>query len=154
MELLEILENINIQYEKIEHQAVCTVEDGKNIRNMIDGVQCKTLFLTDKKENYYLVVLEGDKKANIKEIGKILNSSHLTFGSEEKLEELLHLYRGSVTPFGIINDKENKVKILLNHELIGEKLLLHPNRNTATISIKFEDLEKFIKYENHEYIIF
>lgn len=153
MMLYDIFKKLNIKYEQIEHPAVFTVEEAKDIVYKIDGIGCKNIFLSNNKEEYYLVILKDDKRANIKEITKIINSSRLSFASEEKLKEILGLERGSVTPFGIINDKDNKVTLLIDSELQNKKLLFHPNRNTATVSITFSDLIKFIEYQNHKYII-
>ena len=86
------------------------------------------------------------------EEAKKIESSRLSFGSEEELYDCLKLTRGSVTPFGIINDTHNKVVILLDEELKGEGIVnFHPNVNTATIGISQNDLERFIKFEQNEY---
>ena len=121
---------------------------------MIEGLGCKNLFLTDKKGNYFLLVLEENKKANLKELAKLLNVSKLTFGSEEALQEILGLEPGSVTPLSIINDKENKVLLIIDNDIVEEKILVHPNTNTKTMSIEFKDIEKLIEYTNHKYILY
>ena len=108
MDIFKILDELKINYDVLEHQAVYTVEEAKQLEDMIEGLGCKNLFLTDKKENYFLLVLEENKKANLKELAKLLNVSKLTFASEEALQEILGLEPGSVTPLSIINDKENK----------------------------------------------
>ena len=77
----------------------------------------------------------------------------IKFGKEEELMDILKLTRGCVSPFGIINDVNNVVTLVIDSELKNNKLLFHPNRNTATVSIHFDDLEKFIKSENHNYIL-
>ena len=153
MDILEILDKLNIKYKKIEHKAVISVDDSDKIKYTIEGIICKTLFITDKKGNYYLYLLEGIKRANLKELSKILNTTHLSFASEEDLKNILKLERGNVTPFGIINNPNNNIKIILDTSLSGKKLLLHPNRNTASISIDFKDLIKFIEYEKNEFIL-
>ena len=73
--------------------------------------------------------------------------------SSEKLKEVLDLEDGSVTPMGIINDKDNKVTLVIDKDLIDKKILFHPNTNTKTMSIMYSDLVKFIEYEKHEYIL-
>ena len=88
---------------------------------------------------------------NIKEIANKVNTSHLSFASPEELKNILDLEPGSVTPLGIINDKNNKVTILIDSELKTKKILCHPNTNTKTVSIEFNDLIKFIEYEKHKY---
>lgn len=150
--LYEVLKELNIEYEEVSHEKVMTVEEAMNLENMIDGIGSKNLFLTDKK-NYYLVILEENKRANIKELVNILECKKLSFASSERLKEVLDLEEGSVTPFGIINDKDNKVVLVIDKDLIGKKLLFHPNTNTKTMSVTYDDLIKFIEYEKHKYIL-
>ncbi len=152
MTIYEILEKLNIIYQEIEEQAVYTVEQAKKIQKRIEGIGCKNLFLTNKKGKYYLVILEKNKKANIKEIKKLINQSHLSLASNSELNQILNLEQGSVTPFGIIYDNENKVELILDKDLKNKKSFFHPNINTKTISIQFQDLIKFIEYEKHNYI--
>lgn len=150
--LYEILKELNIEYEEVSHEKVMTVEEAMNLENMIDGIGSKNLFLTDKK-NYYLVILEENKRANIKELANILECKKLSFASNERLKEVLDLEEGSVTPFSIINDKDNKVVLVIDKDLIGKKLLFHPNTNTKTMSINYDDLIKFIECEKHKYVL-
>lgn len=152
MNIYDELEKLNISYKEIEHKAVFTVEEALYLKEQIDGIGCKNLFLTDKKDNYYLYVLRDDKRADLKLLTGFLNVSRLTFASDEDLEKILGLTKGSVTPLGIINDKENKVLIILDRELKGNNVLVHPNVNTKTISLNYDDLIEFIKYENHKFI--
>lgn len=153
MEIYEILKKLKIKYKKIEHEAVYTVEEAKKISNKIDGTGCKNLFLTDKKGQYFLVIIEENKKVDIKNLEKMLKIKKLTFASLEDLKNILNLQRGSCTPFGIINDAKNKTILLIDKDLKNKKLLFHPNTNTATISIDFLDLIKFIEYEKNKYIL-
>jgi len=154
MNLYEILEKLNIQFEEKEHEPVTTIEEALKIADMIKGFGTKSLFLHDKKKHYYLVIAEENKRINIKEIAHIVGKSSLSFASPERLMEVLGLEAGSVTPFGIINDHENKVKILIDEELKGKRLLFHPNTNCKTISVEFDDLIKFIEFEEHSYLFF
>ena len=153
MNLYDVLKKLNIVYEEVCHNKVMTIEEAKKIETMIDGIGSKTLFLTDKK-NYYLVVLEENKRANIKELAILLGCNKLSFASSEKLKEVLNLEEGSVTPLGIINDIDNKVILLIDKDLKNNKVLFHPNVNTRTMSITYDDLIKFIDHENHKYILF
>ncbi len=153
MNLYEILDKLNIKYEEVEHEAVFTAEQAQFIKVEIEGIGCKNLFLTDKKGKYFLVLMEDNKKANIKEIAKITGASHLSFASKDELEKILLLKQGSVTPLGIINDIENKVILVIEKELKDKKILVHPNTNTKTIAINYNDLIKFIEFGKHKYIL-
>lgn len=154
MDIFKILDELKIKYNVLEHLAVYTVEEAKQLEDMIEGLGCKNLFLTDKKGNYFILVLEENKKANLKELAKLLNVSKLTFASEEALQEILGLEPGSVTPLSIINDKENKVLLIIDNDIVDKKILVHPNTNTKTMSIEFKDIEKLIEHTNHKYILY
>ena len=154
MNIYHILNELNINYEEIEHKAVYTVEEANSLKDRIKGTGCKNLFLTDKKSNYFLYLLRDDKKADLKELSNFLNVKRLTFGNDDDLNNLLGLTKGSVTPLGIINDKDNKVRVVIDKVLVGEVILVHPNVNTKTIAITYEDLIKFIKYIGNEYELY
>lgn len=154
MDIFKILDELKIKYDVLEHQAVYTVEEAKQLEDMIEGLGCKNLFLTDKKGNYFILVLEENKKANLKELAKLLNVSKLTFASSEDLFNILGLEPGSVTPLSIINDKENKVLLIIDNDIVDKKILVHPNTNTKTMSIEFKDIEKIIEHTNHKYILY
>lgn len=154
MNIYEILDKLEITYEEIEHRAVYTVEEANQLESLLDGIGCKNLFLTDKNGHYYLYVLKDNKKADLKDLALKLKVLRLTFGSEEDLNSILGVSKGSVTPLGIINDLDNKVSLVFDREIVGEKILCHPNVNTKTISISWNDLIKLIENYQHTYIIF
>ena len=138
-----------IEYQMVEHEEVFTAEQSKHIKNMIEGVGGKTLFLKDKN-NYYLYLLDDERQANLKFLSKSLNIGRLSFGNEDELYDKLKLKKGSVTPLGIINDNSSVI-LIIDKTLKGKKILTHPNINTATVSIRYDDLIKFIKYCNNTY---
>ncbi len=155
MEIHKLLSDLNIKYDEIEHKAVYTIEEAINERIMdrIDGIECKNLFVKNKN-HYYLIFIESSKRANLKEIATFVCEQKLSFASEEELKRILSLDIGSVTPMGIINDKDNLVTLILDKDLKDKKVLVHPNVNTKTINIEFSDLIKFIEFLNHKYIIY
>ena len=146
------LEELGIKYDIVEHVPVYTVEEAKEKVPKIDGIGCKNLFLKTQKKEYFLYTLKEEKQVNLKELSDNLQVTRFHFASPENLEELLGVIPGSVTPRAITNDQENKVTVVLDKELKGQKILVHPNRNTATISILYEDLVKLINAENHKLI--
>lgn len=153
MEIEKILNELNIKYEEITHEPLYTVQDAKIIKGKIKGLGCKNLFLKDKK-HYYLLILREDKRANLKELANFLNTKHLTFATIFEFKSILNLEKGSVTPFGILYDTKNLVTILLDSSLKEKTLLFHPNVNTKTISINYNDLIRWIEYFQHNYFVF
>lgn len=152
--IYELLEKLNIKYEEVEHEAVFTADDAQFIKSLIKGVGCKNLFLKDELGNFYLYVLADDSKADLKGLEKFLNIKKIHFGGELELREHLNVWKGSVTPLAIINDKNNLVKVVIDKRLVGKKLLVHPDCNTKTLAINYLDLVKYVKYLQHEYLIF
>lgn len=152
MNIFEVLTKLNINYEVISHEAVYTVEQAKKIKHQLSGIGCKNLFIKDKNKNYYLLILEENKKADFKTIEKAISTKGLTFASTEELKNILNLEPGSVTPLSIINDKDNKVLLIFDKDLKNNRILCHPNVNTKTLSLEFKDLERLIDYTKHKYI--
>lgn len=152
MGLYEILEKLNIDYEEVSHQAVFTVKEAKE-KVKINGLGTKSIFLKNKNGDFYLLILSEEKRADLKKIAHTINSTRLSFASPQELKEILGLEAGGVTPFGIINDKNGSVFLIIDSDLKNKKLLFHPNVNTKTISISFEDLIRVVEYLKCEFII-
>lgn len=144
----DILDLLEIEYIRYEHRAVYTIEEANQLDIHIEGQQCKNLFLRNRKgDAHYLVILDQEKHLDLKLLSKQIGTPSLSFASEERLNKYLSLKPGSVTPFGLINDTEREVKVLIDKDLTGaSKISFHPNVNTATISISYKDFEKFIKW--------
>lgn len=140
------LDALGIRYERHEHPAVFNAEDASKHWNPIGGTQCKNLFLRNKKgDRHYLVVLEISKRADLKDLVKLVGDDRLSFGSPERLMGKLGLTPGSVSPFGLINDADGSVRVLLDADLKGaDRLIFHPNINTASVVVSWADLERFL----------
>jgi len=140
------LDELGIAYERHEHPAVFNAEDASKYWDPIHGTQCKNLFLRNKKgDKHYLVVLEISKRADLRELVKLVGDDRFSFGSPERLMAELGLTPGSVSPFGLLNDADGSVRVLIDADLRGaERLIFHPNINTASVVISWTDLEKFL----------
>lgn len=150
--VFEKLNELNIKYEVMNHPAVFTIEEMDALNITEQGDVCKNLFLRDEKgKRHFLVVLDKDKKADLKDIQKQLGSTRLSFASAERLDKYLKLQKGEVTPLGVINDEEGSVEVVFDNDLIGKtKLGVHPNDNTATVWISFEDLKKVVDHNGNK----
>ena len=143
----DALESLGIPFQRFEHPPVFTSEEADVHWRGLPGVRCKKLFLRNKKgDHHYLVVLEISKKADLKQIVKLVNDDRLSFGSPERLMTELGLTPGSVSPFGLLNDADGSVVVLIDEDLRGaEGLIFHPNINTASVVVSWEGLERFFK---------
>lgn len=140
------LDALGISYERHEHPAVFNSEDASKYWNPIAGTPCKNLFLRNKKgDRHYLVVLEISKRADLKDLVKLVNDDRLSFGSPDRLMTELGLTPGSVSPFGLLNDADGSVRVLIDRDLRGaDRLIFHPNINTASVVVSWSDLERFL----------
>ncbi len=140
------LDALGIRYERYEHPPVFTAEEAAVHWASLAGTKCKNLFLRNKKGNrHYLVILEISKAADLRQIVKFVGDDRLSFGSPERLMNELGLTPGSVSPFGLINDDDGSVRVLIDADLRGaERLIFHPNINTASVVVSWQDLEKFL----------
>jgi len=137
------LDRLEIKYEIIEHSAVYTIEEMDSLEVFHDNPSvAKNLFLRDASgKHHFLVVMDKDKKADLKLIRKQLGASTLSFASEERLMEHLKLKKGSVTPLGIINDQKHIVEVVIDSTLVDREYIgVHPNDNTATVILSYHDL--------------
>lgn len=152
-EVIEKLEELGIEYELIEHQAVYTIEDMENLDTSIfKGAEiCKNLFLRDQKgRRHFLVVISSEKQADLSNIQKQAESTRLSFASQERLMKYLGVEAGHVSPMALLHDKEDDVEVMIDKELKEKSMIaVHPNTNQASILITPANLEKYIKATNH-----
>ena len=140
------LDALGISYTSHEHPAVFTADAAAEHWAGLDGTAVKNLFLRNKKgDRHYLVILGIEKQADLKQLVKVIGDDRLSFGSPERLMARLGLTPGSVSPFGLINDAAKSVTVIIDADLKNsERLIFHPNINTASVTISFADFEKFL----------
>ena len=149
-ELAEYLEKLGIAVTTIEHPPVFTVEEARTLRGEIAGAHSKNLFLKDKKDAVFLVVAPEEGNVDLKTLHHKLSAGRFSFGSAELMLELLGVAPGAVTAFGVINDKQARVNVVLDAGLMQNAILnCHPLVNTMTTSIPREGLLKFFAATGH-----
>lgn len=154
--VLSKLDELGIEYKMIVHPPVHTIEDMEKLGIFTDGEVCKNLFLRNANGKiHYVVSMLKDKHPDIQgELKPQLQSSRLSFGSDERLQKHLGLHSGEVSPFGIINDESGEVKVVLDSELKKQTgyIGFHPNDCTAFVWLKFDGLMKYINHFGNEVI--
>ncbi|MCB2207625.1 MAG: prolyl-tRNA synthetase associated domain-containing protein [Bacteroidetes bacterium] len=148
VKVLSKLDELKIGYEIFEHPPLDTIEIALNYWKDIDAMHCKNLFFRNHKGNrHYLVIIKDTTPFNIRSLEQKLKQGKLTFGSEKRLMKYLGVKPGSVSPFGLINDRDRHVHLFLDQQLqSAEKISFHPNDNTASLVLAYTD---FIKYLEH-----
>jgi Ala-tRNA(Pro) deacylase len=140
------LDAMGITYEVFTHPPVSTAEEAAEHWADIDGVKVKNLFLRNKKgDRHYLVILEVSKRADLRQLARIVHDDRLSFGSPERLQSRLGLTPGSVSPFGLIHDAEDSVRVIVDEDLRSAmRLIFHPNINTASVVIGGADFARYL----------
>ena len=152
-EIYDFIKSKNIWHEITEHKAVFNMNELSEIEVPYPEYDANNLFVRDdKKRNYYLITVKGDKRVDLKEFRRQNNTRPLSFASEQELMSIMNLIAGSVTPLGMLNDKELKVAFYLDKDFLNGKQIIgiHPNENTATLWLKVEDLISIIKEHGNE----
>jgi len=147
------LNKLDINFIRHEHPPVYTVEQAAKQWKGIQGAHCKNIFVRNKKGNrHFLIIVEHLKTLDLKYLSARLGQDRLSFASPERLNKYLGLEAGSVSPFGLINDADHHVKVLIDEDLQHEKFInFHPNINTATYTISFSDFKKFLDQTGNKY---
>ena len=150
----DFLDNLGINYVRTDHEPAQTMEDCNRIDKVLDVLICKNLFLCNRQKTaFYLLLMPGDKPFKIKELSSQINSARLSFAGEDKMLEYLDIKPGAVSVMGLMNDKENNVKLLVDEDVLKDEYIgCHPCVNTSSIKLRTKDVfDRFLKAVNHEY---
>ena len=147
----EALRTMGIEFERVDHPAVCNMAEMAKIDLPHPEAEAKNLFLRDdRREHFFLLTVRGDRRVDLKEFRRARQTRPLRFASEEELSSLLGLIPGAVTPLGVLNDAEHRVKFFLDRAFAGGLVGVHPNDNTATLWLRAEDLIRVVRDHGHE----
>jgi Ala-tRNA(Pro) deacylase len=145
--VFDTLRALDIPYDLFEHPPVFTAEEAAEQWKDVPGVAVKNLFLRNKKgDRHYLVILGIEKQPDLRRLVKVIGDDRLSFGSPERLMKYLGVTPGSVSPFGLIHDTDRVVRVIVDSDLRAvDRLIFHPNDNTASVTIKGSDFVKFLE---------
>lgn len=152
--LMDRLAELGLACRTVEHPPVFTVEDSGELYETIPGGHTKNLFLKDAKGQLFLIVAHPGTRVDLKKLPPVIGSARLSFGRAELLGEVLGVNPGSVTAFALMNDRDGRVRVVIDKNLMTfETINLHPMENSATTSIAREDLLRFIRAAGHTPLI-
>lgn len=156
MAVYELLEKLGIPYRRLDHEATATIESCHEVDKLLGISICKNLFLCNaQKTKFYLLMMPGGKKFSTKEVSRQIGSARLSFAPPEYMEEFLNITPGAVSIMGLMNDRENRVKLLIDREVLAEEYLgCHPCVNTSSLKLKTADvMSKFLPFTGHDYTV-
>ena len=149
----DLLDGLGIYYQRIDHEAAMTMEACAAIDEALDAVICKNLLLCNRQcTDFYLLMIPGDKVFKTSVLSKKIGSSRLSFASPEYMERYLDITPGSLSVLGLMNDRENKVQLLIDADVLkGEYFGCHPCINTSSLRLRIRDLmDKILPAVGHE----
>ena len=149
----DLLDNLGIEYQRIDHEAAMTMEACAAIDEVLDATICKNLLLCNRQcTAFYLLMLPGEKTFKTSAFSKQIGSSRLSFADPKYMEEYLDITPGSVSVLGLMNDHEHHVQLLIDEDVLkGEFFGCHPCINTSSLRLRTSDLmEKIIPAMGHE----
>ena len=148
----DLLDSLGIEYFRTDHEHADTMEECNRIDAVLDVVICKNLFLCNRqKTDFYLLMMPGDKPFKTKELSSQINSARLSFASPDAMLEYLDIKPGAVSVMGLMNDKDNHVKLLVDEDVLKDEYVgCHPCVNTSSLKLKTEDVfGKYLKAVKH-----
>lgn len=150
-ETYQYLTDHGISFESTEHRAVYNMEELDSVELPYPEWDAKNLFVRDdKKRGYYLITVKGDKRVDLKEFRKAHGLRNLSFASAEDLMAILGLIPGAVTPLGLLQDADCRVRLYLDAAFSGHLIGVHPNDNTATVWLQADDLVALLREHGNE----
>ena len=138
----DLLDSLNIQYQRIDHEAAMTMEACAAVDEVLEATICKNLLLCNRQcTAFYLLMIVGDKQFKTSTFSKQIGSSRLSFAAPEYMEQFLDITPGSLSVLGLMNDRENRVELIIDEDILkGEFFGCHPCINTASLRLKTRDL--------------
>jgi len=151
-DIYNFLDHHQIEYERHDHPPVYTVEDVIRLVPHLEAAKTKSLFLRDAKgSRHFLIIVNGEKRVNLKALPDLLNSSRLRFGSPDRLKKHLGVDPGSVSLFAVINDIDKAVELIIDSTLWkSDAFQFHPLVNTSTLVISRGNVKQFLEKTGHD----
>ena len=149
----DLLDSLGVEYYRVDHEHADTIQDCELVENLLGAKICKNLFLTNRQQtDFYLLILPGEKPFKTKLLSKQINTARLSFGTPEQMERYLDTLPGSASVLGLMNDPDNKVRLLVDRDLLGEEMFgCHPCRNTSSLRFRTAELfERILPAMHHE----
>ncbi len=151
----DLLDGLGVEYDRVDHAPAMTMEDCKEVDEILESMVCKNLFLCNRQETaFYLLMIPDTKVFHTKDLSAQIGSARLSFAKPEYMEKFLDITPGSVSVMGLMNDTEHRVKLLIDEDVLASEYVgCHPCINTSSIRFRTSDLvEKILPAMEHDFI--
>ena len=149
----QLLDELGIVSDTVVHEAVLTAEGLAQWDTGQWEFPVKNILVGDKSKQLYLVTMHLlTPPLNLKQLAKTVGADgRFSFASPETLGATLMVLPGSVTPFAVFNDRERKVRVILDNRMReASTVSAHPLDNTMTTTIAMADLLKLFGHSGHQ----
>ena len=149
----DLLDSLGVEYYRVDHEHADTIQDCELVENLLGAKICKNLFLTNRQQtDFYLLIMPGEKPFKTKLLSKQINTARLSFGTPEQMERYLDTLPGSASVLGLMNDPDNRVRLLVDRDLLNEETFgCHPCQNTSSLRFRTAELfERILPAMHHE----
>lgn len=142
LRVYDLLDSLNIPYQRVDHEAAMTMDACAAVDTALEAAMCKNLLLCNRQcTDFYLLMLPGDKPFKTSVLSKQIGTSRLSFAAGEYMEEFLNITPGSLSVMGLMNDKDHRVKLLIDEDILHAEFIgVHPCVNTASLRLRVDDL--------------
>ena len=151
----DLLDSLGVEYDRGDHAPAMTMEDCKEVDEILESMVCKNLFLCNRQETaFYLLMIPDTKVFHTKDLSAQIGSARLSFAKPEYMEKFLDITPGSVSVLGLMNDTEHQVKLLIDEEVLDSEYFgCHPCINTSSLRMRTADLiEKVLPAMGHDFV--
>ena len=151
----DLLDSLGVEYDRVDHAPAMTMEDCKEVDEILKSMVCKNLFLCNRQETaFYLLMIPDTKVFHTKDLSAQIGSARLSFAKPEYMEKFLDITPGSVSVLGLMNDTEHRVQLLIDEDVLNSEFVgCHPCINTSSLRLRTKDLiEKILPAVEHDFI--
>ena len=135
------LEENGIPFDRVDHPPADHMEDCRAIEKVLGAVICKNLFLCDRQQRrFYLLLMPGEKVFHTRDFSKAMGVSRLSFAEPGHMRTLLDTAPGSASLLSLINDPAGRVRLAADTDLRALPFIgCHPCQNTSTLRLRASD---------------
>ena len=151
----DLLDGLGVEYDRVDHAPAMTMEDCKEVDEILESMVCKNLFLCNRQETaFYLLMIPDTKVFHTKDLSAQIGSARLSFAKAEYMQQLLDITPGSVSVLGLMNDTAHKVQLLIDEDVLASEYVgCHPCINTSSLRLRTKDLvETILPAIHHEFV--
>ena len=151
----DLLDRLGVEYDRVDHAPAMTMEDCKEVDEILKSMVCKNLFLCNRQETaFYLLMIPDTKVFHTKDLSAQIGSARLSFAKPEYMEKFLDITPGSVSVLGLMNDTGHRVQLLIDEDVLNSEFVgCHPCINTSSLRLRTKDLiEKILPAVEHDFI--